>query len=387
MSNEVEKANPLFDVIIVSSMIAGFAPSIIAMAVTTAVQIAARTAKELQARSRRNTYLDRVNQEVFMPRGLFAVVMKFKSDSQLAQASQKQGLLGGIGGILGTMVSSERLDFEQAAARYSQAGGVDPSRTQRYKRNLRVASGETRGEIEMTEAAELIFPDIETALDLSEATDFSGKSKAKLKSANKVVQGYLDRRAQAKYSSENPDSVLSTPAPKFASRFSDPTSGAHNGGLLGLVSGGAINVRQQPRGSRRGIGGRQNGGLIGMGLQAIAASRERTQSPGMSQRDERYDNHNPPAPYGGPSRGVEDYNSFSNPPAPYGGRPRRTDESRSYSNPYGGIRNRRRQGGIKKLMQQDVLYLIIVNLPSEEETRNNICDLERAMRESMGSKD
>src|ERR1700744_6157032 len=47
------------------------------MAVTTVVQVVAGTAKELQTRHRSNTFLDLVNEKLFKPRGLYALVMAF----------------------------------------------------------------------------------------------------------------------------------------------------------------------------------------------------------------------------------------------------------------------------------------------------------------------
>lgn len=38
-----------------------------------------------------------------------------------------------------------------------------------------------------------------------------------------------------------------------------------------------------------------------------------------------------------------------------------------------------RKGLIKKVMQQDVLYLLIVNLPTEEEVQQSVASLERVM--------
>jgi hypothetical protein len=47
-------------------------------------------------------------------------------------------------------------------------------------------------------------------------------------------------------------------------------------------------------------------------------------------------------------------------------------------------RNRpRRQGVIKKVMQQDVLYLLIVNLPSEKEVQESVTCLETLVEEQQ----
>jgi hypothetical protein len=399
--------------VIISTLIAGYASSVIAIAVTTAVQMAAQAAKEVQSRARSNTYLDRVNQEVFMPRGLYAVVMKFKSESQL---NQQGDFASGITGVVGQIFSSERLDFDQAATKYSQSSPCDAGRTQQLRRDLRPTSCETRGEIEIPEAAELIFPDIDAAARRYEGTDFSGRSKAKAKSANKFVQRYLDRRAQSQYAAEDPVSTLATPTPQFASRSGDPmanlqsnsglfgrASGGerdvsghqHRGGLLGLMSGEdqqESGFGRGCRGGRRGRGrGHHGGGLISMGLNAISASQQRTQSPGMPfnnnvrtvahDDDSVYNNYQHAASSGGQSAGYNDNynNSSSNQRASSTGNTNyRTLPNLSV--PYGSsLHSGRQSGGIQKLMQEDVLYLVIVNMPNEQEVQDNVKELEFAI--------
>lgn len=36
-----------------------------------------------------------------------------------------------------------------------------------------------------------------------------------------------------------------------------------------------------------------------------------------------------------------------------------------------------RKGGVRKLLTQDVLYLLVVNLPTEEEVQRSVADLEK----------
>jgi hypothetical protein len=70
-----------WDVIMISSDIAGFAPSAIAMGVTTAVSIAAGVSKEMQGRKRTNDFLDEMNRVLFMPRGLICMIIAFKPET------------------------------------------------------------------------------------------------------------------------------------------------------------------------------------------------------------------------------------------------------------------------------------------------------------------
>jgi hypothetical protein len=42
-------------------------------------------------------------------------------------------------------------------------------------------------------------------------------------------------------------------------------------------------------------------------------------------------------------------------------------------------KGQRKPGIIKKILQQDVLYLLIVNLPTEQEVQESVANLERVM--------
>ncbi|KAF5536398.1 hypothetical protein FMEXI_10344 [Fusarium mexicanum] len=55
------------------------------------------------------------------------------------------------------------------------------------------------------------------------------------------LNDYFDRRAQARYAAESKGDVLSSPPQKpFSNRYLDPNHPASNGGLLGLLSGGKL---------------------------------------------------------------------------------------------------------------------------------------------------
>lgn len=131
-------------------------------------------------------------------------------------------------------------------------------------------------------------------------------------------------------------------------------------------------------------------GLVGSLISAAASS---GQSSGHSREyEDTYNSRLAPAPYGGDERYQrrsfdERYNAPA-PPAPYGGQqPSPYGQQPVEGQPqyggqagYGGRSEyltrdpRRRQarrggiiGGVKKVMREDVLYLMIVNMPSEAE--------------------
>ncbi|KAL1897138.1 hypothetical protein Sste5346_004343 [Sporothrix stenoceras] len=492
------KASPWIDVVYVAAGIVGFVPEAGAQIASIVVQVVAGTAREMQSRHRNNTFLDRANQELFMPRGLFAMVMAFKDDMPNATGG---GLLGGLKSAFGkSLVSSERLDINQTTVKYSQmaalGGNSNTSKTKKTKaamRNLRTNNGMTYTELELPQAAELVYPDLDNAAerDLAAAEGGDGApSKNKWKSSGKFVSSYLDRRAQAEYEGGHQGSSVAVPSDArkpFMSRFADPNHPANSGSLIALLSGGNI-VPDDRRGGRGGLIGGISGGLggglgggllgrgmggnsgynedgsseshwdrrrrqgpIGMGISLIGAGvtklkeqRQQSQSRAIDNGNNNdvnngnaggfFDNNNqyqqrqmqyanPPAPYGGSS-------PSSNPPAPYGSSSDyQTDrppyqyeqsatqygyEGEQYNSGYnattnyqGGsaqynntntnnsrpnnnmnrLNNRGRGNasgarGIKKIMQQDVLYLLIVNLPTDEEVQASVAQLERLTSQS-----
>jgi hypothetical protein len=62
-------------------------------------------------------------------------------------------------------------------------------------KNIRLASGQTRGAIHIPESAPLIFPDIDKAI----ATQGPETFKDKAKDAKSFLGDYMDRRAQLQY--------------------------------------------------------------------------------------------------------------------------------------------------------------------------------------------
>jgi hypothetical protein len=170
--------------------------------------------------SRTNNFLDRMNNEFFKPRGLYCLIMTYKPESSDTSAS---------------------VDITQAIS--SSENPASSGMKQAFK-NMRLSAGKTYGELEMPEAAPLIFP----ALDqlAASTSEENVKKQSKMKSNQKFVADYLDRRAQARFAAENPNSSLAqTQSGGFASRYSDPNHPANSGSLIALVTGGALDPRSK----------------------------------------------------------------------------------------------------------------------------------------------
>ncbi|KAF3764293.1 hypothetical protein M406DRAFT_356508 [Cryphonectria parasitica EP155] len=147
----------------------------------------------------------------------------------------------------------------------------------------------------------------------------------------------MDRKAQASYEKDHQGSALAVPSHSrkgFSSRFSDPNHPAMSGGLISFVTGGAIDTgtrRKERRGAKE---------------ERRALKRE-----------------------------YKDARRVARGRAPRGPRRRRGDRRQKGQ----------RKGIIRKIMQQDVLYLLIVNLPSDVEVQQSVADLERMMSQEEAS--
>jgi hypothetical protein len=200
----------------------------------------------------------------------------------------------------------------------------NPDNALRQKlKSLRLASGVTQGELSLPESAPLVYPALDkAAVDTINAGQVLPEHKQSgLKSS--FVASYFDRRAQANYAGLHPSSALARAAPppekQFASRFSNPNHPANSGTILGLLTGGNFDPAADKRGRK---------------AQRRARREGRTLSP------------------------EELYNAKM------------------------GRAPTRKQGIIRRVLQKDVLYLIVTNLPSESEMAEIRQELERVKNET-----
>lgn len=257
------QASPLLNAVFISAGVAGFVPEPITQITSTVMQFAAGAAIYLQTTQRTHSFLDEMNDKLFKPRGLYAMVMKYIPQGTRPISVQQVDLR--------TIISKENTLHKS------------------YQNFRAVNAGRSYGALEMPDSAPLVFP----ALDEAAQTQDPAKA-SKLKNSMAFVTDYYDKRAQASYLHKNPGQRLEMPRPDFATRVSDPNHPAFRGSLLTLISGGKI----PPKAERR-----------------------------ARRRDERIQ---------------------------AGFAPSRKQERKAWKQK-------------KKLMKQNVLYLMIVNLPTEQE--------------------
>ena len=203
--HKAAQASPIFDVVMIATAIAGAYPDPVVGLAVQAVQVAAGIGQEIQERYRTNKFLTTANKDVFIPKGLYAMIVIYKtSGSEQPEVGIERVDLGA------TAVAKYGGDVQPDTAGTGSGGSEKPKMLEDVKekmKQLRIASGETHGEAEMpVTCAPLIFPGLDAAAVASSLANEERKGegisksiKAKSKSASKFVNDYYDRRAQASY--------------------------------------------------------------------------------------------------------------------------------------------------------------------------------------------
>lgn len=179
---------------------------------------------------------------------------------------------------------------------------------------FQASSGTSKGEFAIPQAAPLVFPTIDEAIATvaADGQPLPEKKQNAMKRSGIFVNQYLDRRAQAEFAGANGENAkLAIPGAteqKFASRYADPNHPANSGSLMALLTGGTFD----PKGM---VKGRVSGAQAQMRGRQYSEQEQKNMS--MNRRDQV---------------------------------------------PGGFIRN-----GVKKIMGENVVYLLIAEMPSREE--------------------
>ena len=275
-------------------------PSIIVHFSALAVHLSIEAGRRLYESYKTNGYLDLMNEHLFKPRGLYAMIMSYKPGS--SDVSQ--------------VIDMKTNNVSAVAAH--EAG----------RSKFRAAAGRAT-EDQLPECAPLVFPRLERASD--------EEKKGAFKRSMAFVADYYNKRAQATWQQKNPESKLNIPGtePQFASPYGDPRHDAYSGGVISLLSGGrgggSKNQRRTMREDRR-----------------IERRQLRSDRTGRAYRPTRQEMRKQ-------RMGV----------AP--------DDDRSVRELRREQKQKRRDQGltpisfVKRQLGENVLYLMIVNLPTQQE--------------------
>ena len=265
---KASEASPWINAINLAGVATTFIPDgfAVGLAVGLAIQMSVRVAMDLQSRSRTNSFIDKINDEFYRPRGLYCLIMTWSPESS------------------GTSNTFDLTSTITAKAKSNPSGPLH------IAKKFSNSSGKTYADMEFPEVAPLVYPALDNLAE--QQGEEAASKRAKLKQKGTFVGDYWDKRAQAKYVSapvhdrrlaadychpfkigKHPDSVLAqTPKPTFTSRYADPNHPASSGSLISLVTGGHINP--PPVQQARGLGG-GFGGLLGGGYESGQADGRR----------------------------------------------------------------------------------------------------------------
>jgi hypothetical protein len=117
-------------------------------------------------------------------------------------------------------------------------------------------------DFEWPESAPLVFPTLDKLSSTPEGRqvveDAGKKQPNSVKRSMIFAMEYMDKRSQAQWASDHPESRLAQLGvkPEFHSRYADPNHPASSGSLFALLTGGAVgggvSERKQARAARRG---------------------------------------------------------------------------------------------------------------------------------------
>ncbi|KAK7429181.1 hypothetical protein QQZ08_004396 [Neonectria magnoliae] len=305
--NKALEPNPYLYALNLAGFVDVAFPDPMMMLLGVGIDIATDAAMEAQSRFRSNKFLDRVNEELFIPRGLVCLVVTWKPDvdddefitevdfdGKATKPRPETSLVQVVREVITKKISSEE--------------GMRSIQEQ-TDRMMKPYSSAFHWE----EPAPLIFPALDkTGSDQNKVGDEKKKNTADR--AEKWLDEYMDRRAQAKWIEKNPDVPMTSllPKPEFRSRYADPNHPASSGDIVAFVTG-----RRWEHGSVK------------------TADGESDHDKAETARDA---NDEMPEP----------------------------TKAREKSRSSKGGTSKTQAGGLMSLFQKDVLYLVIVNLPSQE---------------------
>ncbi|GAB1316908.1 hypothetical protein MFIFM68171_07118 [Madurella fahalii] len=186
------------------------------------VGMATEVIMEGHSRFRSNTFLDCVNAEMFIPRGVVCLVVTWRPD-----LSEDQDIIAAVG-----------FDGQRRAAEASGETGL-AKKIQDLTSQMQRITKHSNGAFNWAETAPLVFPPPDTAPS-------AGKDNVADR-AERWLDEHMDKRAQAKWTADNtkPPIGNALPKPEFRSRYADPNHPASSGDIVAFLTGGSGNTGRQ----------------------------------------------------------------------------------------------------------------------------------------------
>lgn len=269
--NKATMPSPWINAINVATLAVQHVPEPVTIAVAIASQIATSVTMTAHSRSKTNTFLNHLNAQYFAPLGLVAVVLTWKPSDDT-----------------GPVVTQAEFNETLQRASGQTETQVKKGKASRWKNMMQSSHGSVG--FEWPESAPLVFPQLDKLAESEESMDAANEAAKKkpngFQRSMVFASEYMDKRSQAKWAHEHPESGLSNlgAKPEFRSRYADPNHPAASGNLLALLTGGAVGgggglLGLRPQGStstpthegrdvsrQTGRGEARRGGLLGSGV-------------------------------------------------------------------------------------------------------------------------
>ena len=205
---------------------------------------------EVHTRYKANAFLDKMNEEVFMPRGLYAMVIVWSPDENTNAPSTPDVDIRSVHMDNAKIISESGLSLPHSV-------GERPNPSMKKKRrHIRGSDGSAHEAMMPLEVAPLIYPSLDATGERSISPSQKESIQERFRRNKKFVSGYYDRRAAAEYAGENPSAALSATSSvtSFRSKHADPNHPVNNGSTLSLLSGGRLGQHEPGREGYRATG-------------------------------------------------------------------------------------------------------------------------------------
>ncbi|KAJ6063414.1 uncharacterized protein N7446_007534 [Penicillium canescens] len=199
-------------------------PEIASFVTGLSLEVAAGAAHEMQTSCPANAFLEWANHEVFIPNGLYAVVLQFKDEVP----GEQQGALGILSQKIGkTLFTTEKIDINQPVS----ATVFHPS--------------STTTKVELPQIAHLVYPDLYSGptQTVSGRRAKSESMQGKSKSAGARLQDHMEKKAQSSNGLKDSACCLAVRGSsdrRLVSRYNDTNHGVNKRKLLSTLSGGRL---------------------------------------------------------------------------------------------------------------------------------------------------
>ncbi|KAI8276800.1 hypothetical protein K4K56_000922 [Colletotrichum sp. SAR 10_98] len=199
--------------------------------------IAVEGVMEGQSRFKSNKFLDQMNADFFRPRGLMCFVATWRPDNISGKVPVELEYK--------TAGESPSVEFPKGDKVSPEASSSENENLGRIKKLLGERLKSHDHILDWSDPAPLLFP---AASELVLAQGGGGRKKKNgLDRAEIWLDDYMDKRAQVEWINENPGLSAAKALPKadFKSRYADPTHPAASGDVVALVTGGRWQYRRK----------------------------------------------------------------------------------------------------------------------------------------------